>query len=242
MQARGDKLNWKIFLSVLTDWKIYLQAVVALSNTIPNYGLKFTMPQIMKNMGYTSANAQLLTIPSYFLGACSAYVSARFADRYRWRMPFIVGPQLLIVTGFAITFAYAAKIHDTIPQCYVAICIACIGLYPVIPGANAWNSNNLAGPAKRAAGIAYLGTFASAGGLGGSFIYIKDEAPRYPTGFGTSLAVAGAGAVAALTMDMILWRVNQKNAKWTVEEVYEKYTEEELADMGDKSPLFKYTL
>ncbi|RSL92677.1 hypothetical protein CEP52_013680 [Fusarium oligoseptatum] len=183
VQTKGHKITGKVLFATLTDWKIYLQAIIALSNTIPNYGFKFTMPQIMKNMGYTSANAQLLTIPPYVLGAISAYVSARFADRYRWRMPFIVGPQFLVLIGFAITCAYSQDIKNRIGENYFAVSLACIGLYPIIPGANAWNSNNLAGPAKRAAGIGLLGTFASAGGLGGSFIYIETESPKYPTGF-----------------------------------------------------------
>ncbi|RSL87266.1 hypothetical protein CDV31_016278 [Fusarium ambrosium] len=231
VQAKGHKITGKVLFATLTDWKIYLQAIIALSNTIPNYGFKFTMPQIMKNMGYTSANAQLLTIPPYVLGAISAYISARFADRYRWRMPFIVGPQFLVLIGFAITCAYSQDIKNRIGENYFAVSLACIGLYPIIPGANAWNSNNLAGPAKRAAGIGLLGTFASAGGLGGSFIYIETESPKYPTGFGMSLGMATAGIIAAFTLEFLLWRINKTNEKYTVEEVKMKYTDDELADM-----------
>lgn len=242
VQAKGHKITGKVVIAALTDWKIYLQAIIALSNTIPNYGFKFTMPQIMKNMGYTSANAQLLTIPPYVLGAISAFISARFADRYKWRMPFIVGPQILVLIGFAITCAYARNIKNRIGENYFAVSLACIGLYPIIPGANAWNSNNLAGPAKRNVGIALLGTFASAGGLGGSFIYMDSEAPTYQTGFGMSLGMAAAGIVAALALELLLWRINKTNKQYSVEEIKIKYTDDELADMGDKSPLFKYKL
>lgn len=84
---KQTKITWPVIRSVLCDWKIYLQAFIAMSNTIPAYALKFTMPQIIKNIGFTSSNAQLLTIPPYAVGAVSAYVSARFADRYKWRMP-----------------------------------------------------------------------------------------------------------------------------------------------------------
>jgi MFS family permease len=221
---KQTKITWPVLKSVLTDWKIYLQAVIAMSNTIPAYSLKFTMPQIIKNMGFTSSNAQLLTIPPYAVGAISAYVSARFADKFKWRMPFIVVPQLCVLTAFSICFAYAAAIEKHIPQTYFGVVLACLGLYPIIPGANAWNSNNLAGPMRRAAGIGFMMAMANGGGLVGSFIYIKEEAPRYPTGFGTSLAI------------------NNRKSKMTIEEIRAKYTEQELMDMGDKSPLFKYTL
>lgn len=242
IQSGGDKITWLIIKSALLDWKIYLQAIIAMSNTIPVYGLKFTMPQIIKNMGFTSSNAQLLTIPPYSVAACSAYISCRFADRFKWRMPFIAGPQLCVLVAFSVCFAYAADIQNHIGECYFGVVLACVGLYPIIPGSNAWNANNLAGPMKRAVGIGLMMAIANGGGLVGSFIYIADEAPMYPTGFGTSLAIAGVGCLAALTLELLLWRINQRDAQFTEEEIREKYTDEQLAELGDKSPLFKYTL
>lgn len=79
-------------------------------------------------------------------------------------------------------------------------------------------------------------------GITGSFIFIEKEAPKYPTGFGSSLAFAAAGIVACLLLEFLLWRSNKKNAELSEDEVRERYTDEELDQMGDKSPLFKYTL
>lgn len=92
-----------------------------------SYALKFTMPQIIKNMGYTSATAQLLTIPPYAAGALAAYAFSVFADRYSWRMPFIVGPQLSLVVAFSILFTKSADIEDNVALCYFAVCLACFG-------------------------------------------------------------------------------------------------------------------
>lgn len=79
-------------------------------------------------------------------------------------------------------------------------------------------------------------------GITGSFIFIEKEAPKYPTGFGSSLAFAAAGIVACLLLEFLLWRSNKKNAELSEDEIRERYTDEELDRMGDKSPLFKYTL
>ena len=57
--------SWKVLWSVLTDWQIYLLGLVYCSSTVPNYALKFSMPTIIKGMGFTSANAQLMTIGPY---------------------------------------------------------------------------------------------------------------------------------------------------------------------------------
>lgn len=87
-------------------------------------------------MGYTSPNVQLLTIGPYCAGVIGAYLSANFADKFTWRMPFIVAPQLLVLCAFAILLALAADIEDSIPDCFFAIVLACVGLYPINPGGN----------------------------------------------------------------------------------------------------------
>lgn len=59
----NEKFKWKTLRSVLFDWQLYLQAFVFWSFSIPGYALKFTMPQIIKNMGFTSTTAQLMSAP-----------------------------------------------------------------------------------------------------------------------------------------------------------------------------------
>ncbi|KAI1858991.1 hypothetical protein JX265_004598 [Neoarthrinium moseri] len=229
-------------LAVLCDWKIYLLVFGSWSNAVPNYAMKFTMPTIVKSMGFTSATAQLLTIPPYACGAISAFVLAMLADKCRWRMPFIVGPQLLLIVAFTILFVKAAEISRNIGLCYFAVCLACTGMYPIFPGVNAWNVANSAGAAKRAISIGYLVCAGNIGGVIGSYIYKDDEAPRYPTGYGNSLAFASAGIVAMLVLEFALWSINKKNAKMTEDEVRQLYSEEDLHKLGDRSPLFKYAL
>lgn len=119
--------DMRVFMTVLKDWKIYLLILAFWSNVTPNYGLKFTMPQIIKNMGYTSANAQLLTIPAYTVGAISAYIFSIISDRFKWRMPTIVLPQVAVVIAYAILSAKAAEIKKNIALCYFAVCLACFG-------------------------------------------------------------------------------------------------------------------
>lgn len=115
-------------------------------------------------------------------------------------------------------------------------------MYPILPGVNAWNVANTPDPAKRSVSIGLLVCFGNIGGLIGSYIYLDSEAPRYPTGYGTSLAFASAGIIAATTLEFLLKRDNEKKALMTEDEVRQRYTDEELERMGEKSPLFKYAL
>lgn len=238
----SKKFDWKTFKNVITDGHLYLQVLNFWSNAVPNYGLKFTLPQIIRNMGYTSANAQLLTIPPYICGAISAYLSSLLADKSRWRMPTIVAGQTLVIIAFAVLYSFAADIKDNIPVCYFAVVLACIGVFPILPGTNAWTSNNLAGARKQGIGIAFMICIGNMGGIPGSFIYLERESPKYPTGFGSSFAFASAGVVASFLLELRFWWKNKQNAKISREEIYEKYTDADLQQMGDRSPLFKYML
>ena len=108
-------------------------------------------------------------------------------------MAFIIGAQKLVLIAFVILFIKSDKIENDIAAYYFAIFLAAVGFYPKNPGGNAWTVNNLAGPTKRPQGIAYMIALGQIGGIIGSYIYIEDEKPRYPTGFGASFAFARAG-------------------------------------------------
>lgn len=102
--------------------------------------------------------------------------------------------------------------------------------------------SNLAGPAKRAMGIGWMTGVGNMGGITGSFIFLDREAPTYPTGFGSSLGFAAAGALACLLLELMLYRSNKNNEGLSEEEVRAQFSEEDLERLGDKSPLFRYTL
>jgi hypothetical protein len=76
----------------------------------------------------------------------------------------------------------------------------------------------------------------------GSYVFLDTEAPVYETGFGLALALASTGVLAAFCAEAAYKWGNMKKAKMTEEEVYAMYTQDELLKMGEKNPLFKYTL
>lgn len=239
-QKKGDKI--RVLVSVLTDWQLYLQALIFMASSVPTYALKFTLPQIMVNMGFKSTQAQLLSAPPYIAGAISAIVVATFADRVSWRWPFIVGPLLSLMTAYAVLFSFSAEIASHVALCYTFVHVATISVYPVIPGGNTWTLNNVAGPTKRAMGIAFMIGLGNCGGIIGSFIFLGSESPRYQTGWGTALGFICGGIASATTLELVYKALNKKRDGMSREDIDAKYTAEELEKMGDRSPLFRYHL
>jgi MFS family permease len=176
---KADKFKWVYLKDLLTDYKVYLQAWILFTASVCAYGLKFTMPSITKSMGYTSSQAQLMTIPPYVAGAISAVGLSKLSDRYQRRAPFIFGQMAIVTLGFAILLALAPNIKHQIPACYIGVVLVCIGQYPTNPAGSAWISSNLAGEQKRAMGIALNIALGNCGGIVGSYI-VSFYVP-YPT-------------------------------------------------------------
>ncbi|TXT13282.1 hypothetical protein VHUM_00649 [Vanrija humicola] len=242
-KSEHDGVNWKVFKQVITDWQLWVHTIIYWSNTVPNYSMKFTMPAIMTAMGYKKEAAQLMTIPPYTIGAVAACFAALYSDKMKRRWPFIAAAQTIVCIAFAILLPLGRNIKAKPNQAgsYFAICLACLG-YPISPGVNSWVANNLAGPAKRSMGIAFVICMGNIGGIIGSYIYMDKEKPRYTTGYAGSLSFAAAGLIAGCCLEVALIRINKKREAMSHEEILAKYTEQELADMGDRSPLYRYTL
>lgn len=73
-------------------------------------------------------------------------------------------------------------------------------------------------------------------------MYLDSEKPTYYTGFGLSLAFGATGFIISFLIELAFKWSNTRKARMSEDEVRAKYTDEQLLDMGDKSPLFKYVL
>lgn len=129
------------------------------------------MPHVIDQLhvGFSTTQSQLLTIPPYFCGGVSAWVVGRYADRFKWRMPFIVGSLVVVVvaTALGILMGLSSNIEGNVGPMYFGIVLAQIGIYPLLPGVSTWTSNNLGTSWKRSIGLAWL---LAAGNLGSEYL------------------------------------------------------------------------
>ncbi|RYP66377.1 hypothetical protein DL769_006039 [Monosporascus sp. CRB-8-3] len=234
-------VKWRDLKMVLMNWRVYVQSYFLLCQSALSYGTKFTLPTITKAMGFSTTNAQLTSAPPYVAAAISAIVFARLSDRFYWRMPFLVTALTIVTIAYSILISLQGALEAKMGLAYFAVVFAVIGIYPIQAAAASWNANNIAPASRRAVGIALMNCVGNVGGIVGSFMYLESEKPKYYTGFGLSLAFGGTGIIVALLLEWSYKVANARKAKIS-EEARVKYTEEELFDMGDKSPLFKHVL
>lgn len=200
------------------------------------------MPSIIKGMGFKNKTAQLMTAPPYIAGAIATVLSSKLSDRFYKRMPFIVIPWMLFIIGYAVIMSFGAHTDQHVGPAYFAVFLVCIGLFPVNPAITSWTANNITPASKRAVGLAFYSGVGNIGGILGSFMFLTREAPAYPTGYGTSIGVLAVGVLIGLGLEGAYWYLNKKKAQVPEEEIRARFTEQELSDLGDRSPLYKYTL
>ncbi|KAF7508956.1 hypothetical protein GJ744_008512 [Endocarpon pusillum] len=234
--AQANRFQWRYVKAAFIDPQIYIGLIMYWGIVAPLYGISFFLPTIIRDLGYTASAAQLLTIPIYITAAAIAIISAYFSDRHGQRSPFILFFIGMIAIGFVVVLASTGRGVPGVV--YAGVFIAVAGIYPAFPGNITWISNNLAGSYKRAAGMAiHIGAGNLAGAMASNF-YRAQDGPNYYLGHSLELGFCVAGIIAAVALRIGYERVNKRrDAKGTGE-----MSPEELSDLGDKSPSFRYVL
>ncbi|KAB8069076.1 major facilitator superfamily domain-containing protein [Aspergillus leporis] len=234
--VQDTKFRTKYVVDALLDWQIYVSLFMYWGITCPLYGISFFLPSIIKDLGYTSSTAQLLTVPIYITAAVVAVGAAWLSDRRKQRSPFILFFMGLIAIGFIIVIASSGRGVPGVV--YFGVFVVVIGIYPAFPGNVTWLSVNLAGDYKRAAGMAIqIGLGNLAGAMASNF-YRGQDAPKYILGHALELGFCVVGMIAVVVLRFSYQRINRNRDQMDLS----KYDEAEMEKMGDRSPTFRYML
>ncbi|KIW09425.1 uncharacterized protein PV09_00311 [Verruconis gallopava] len=235
--AETAKLSWKDVKHAFTDWQVWVGVWMFWGIVAPLYGIALFLPTIIKDLGYRSTEAQLLTVPIYVFAAMCAVGFAWLSDRVGKRTIFIIPLQFVILVGFIMCISSGKP-----GIVYAGIFIAAAGVYGSYPGNIALISNNLAGSAKRAVGMAIHIAGGNLSGAMASNFYRQADAPRYTLGHALEIGFVIAGIMASSFLAFNYNRLNRKKARKLAAGEHNKYTHEELSEMGDRAITFKYML
>ncbi|EHK21887.1 uncharacterized protein TRIVIDRAFT_53333 [Trichoderma virens Gv29-8] len=180
--TNNDKVNKRQVIAGLTDWKVWAAVFMYWATSISSYGFTYTVPTVILELGYTAANAQLLTIPIYVVAMIFTIANAMISDHYQQRTPFILLGVSVGIAGFS---ALLAIPHPQLPGLtYGMLFLATSGIYMSLVPTLCFVANNLAPSSKRAVGMAHLICMGNLGGIAGSNVFLSQEAPHYWTGYG----------------------------------------------------------
>ncbi|GES66619.1 MFS general substrate transporter [Aspergillus terreus] len=226
--------DWKQVKLALIDWQTPLHALSYWGMACAVYAVSLFLPTIIKGLGYTSAIAQLLTIPVYATASISCIVVGYFSDRLAQRSLFTLASYTAVFIGFLIAVCPTSFIPGLT---YAGCFIAASGIYPAIPGLLALSSNNYAPATKRAVGMAIQIGFGTLGGAAASNFYRSTDAPRYRLGHSLVLGFVSLGLLTVTIYYFLCRRINAKRDRQSgLDDARESF------ELGDRAPTFRYNL
>ncbi|KAJ5227598.1 uncharacterized protein N7469_007604 [Penicillium citrinum] len=199
--TRDEEFTWQAVLDAFKDPKVWLYGLGFHTMSLPLYTLSLFLPTIIKELGYSAAQAQLLSVPPYAVAFCFTIGVAVLSERTRIRAPFIMGSSALACIGYIILLSqHRAGVS------YLGTIFAAAGIYPAVAIVLSWPANNVSGQTKRAIANAMQISIGNLGAVLGTQLYRTESSPRYFLGHGFALGYL----VANIVVVAILWKVLQK--------------------------------
>ncbi|KAF2668339.1 MFS general substrate transporter [Microthyrium microscopicum] len=232
-ESNDKKFVW----AAITDWKTYVYSAMGICSAVPVYSLSLFMPTIIASLGFKNATAQLMTVPVYTLACMFTITGGFLADKFKQRGVFIIGFTMVAITGFIILMN--AK-GDSVK--YFGCCVIACGIFPTVPQAIAWASNNVGGSTKKSITIATFVMFSNAGAVTSSFIYLPAAAPKYTSGHSILL---GANAMTCIIATFLTTWFRRENARRDAIKPAAMYTKDEKlldSEMGENARFFRFTI
>lgn len=213
MRARGEianegKVSILESLQVFLDYRCWLQACIIFCLNSSFGSLPAFLPTIVKEMGFTSINAQGLSAPPY-LAAYFVCIGLSFlSDRLKNRG--------LLITLFAWIGAagyLTLRLSERTSVRYGAIYLITCGVFPCIGLTFSWVTDNQMTSTRRGAGLALFGMIGQCGSFLGAHIFPDETAPYFHYGMGICAGVLFAGGCLALILSNLLRWENHRMVK-----------------------------
>ncbi|ROW16621.1 hypothetical protein VPNG_01636 [Cytospora leucostoma] len=234
--THDESFTWANVRRALLDPACWLYGFAFHTTSLPLYTYSLFLPTIIKDLGYTAANAQLLTIPPYAFAFITTVIVAILSERLHKRAIFVAGSAALGAVGYIILLA------NTDPSrrpgvSYLGTFFAAGGIYPASALALSWPAINVSGQTKRAVANGMQISIGNCGAVLGTQLYRAGDGPRYVLGHSFALGYLVANIIVAGLLYWTLSRENERREGITAEvkEVGE------LSDWdGDEDPRWRF--
>ncbi|PFH53712.1 hypothetical protein AMATHDRAFT_54146 [Amanita thiersii Skay4041] len=234
-QGLATHFDKKFVWQALTDYKSYLHIFIYIGLLIPVYAIALFLPTIIKSLGYSAAQAQLLTIPPFAAGCVATIGVGLWSDKLNLRGPFLIGGCLLSMIGYIVCITRSEPGAG-----YAGAVIAAVGVYPTIAVSLAWAGASAGGDVRKGVTLAMVIGLGNLGGICSSFIYLK--APRFYAGHGTCIALLAMSIILSLFAMWDFNRLNKAKEAYCAHHGIDDSRKGEFVEFGSESPLFRYTL
>ncbi|KAH8724607.1 major facilitator superfamily domain-containing protein [Phaeosphaeriaceae sp. PMI808] len=236
---RAQEFHWDDVRKCFKDWKVWTFCFAQFGSDTMLYGFSTFLPTIIRGIMPKASNAmvQVLTIPCYALGAITYLVVAHFSDKQQKRALYSIILGVISIIGYAMLISKSSSATH-----YAGCFLVAMGLYVCVGLPLAWLPTNLPRYGKRTSATGLQLSIGNCAGIMSAFIYPSAERPRFIKGHAITMGMV-TFAIACFT---VLWfacdKVNKRRERGEEEYLIAGMSEEDVAEMGDDSPRFRFTI
>lgn len=218
---RDTSLKFSDALHAFRDIKNICTMIMFFCVNVAFAALPIYLPTLIKEMGYTSVNAQGLSAPPYIVAAFCTVLAAWVAEKTKRRGLVIAFGYVVAAVGYIILINVKTK-----GVRYFALYLCCSGIYPIVANLLVWNLQGSDG--KKSFGYVLMATVGQCGPILGTRIFPAKDGPYYRKGGWISVGCLLLGACTAVFLTCYFAYKNRQ-----LDKQYGKplYTSEELIKM-----------
>jgi MFS family permease len=229
--------RWHQVSKTLASPPLYTYAIIFSANQIALNAQSSFLPAIVKGMGYSGSQAQLMTVPIFACAFVTVLAGGFISDRIRRHGYCIAFCSTISIVGYVMLIA--SPKNNTVR--YIGACIAAAGQYPITNMVLAWLAFNTRAYTDRATAstlVPMVGQAASLAGLQGF-----NTPPYYIKGNSVVLAIVCLIPPASIFTSWYYHRLNQRKADMqSTETATSTLPVGSFEELGGDHPDFKYSL
>ncbi len=108
-KGEGDKFQWTAVRAAILEPYVWIGGLTMFANSVAVLGFGVFLPTIIAGMGYTSLQANYLTIPVYIFAGCCSFVVGFTADKMKSRSAVLFFLPLPTIVGYAMIIGSSNK-------------------------------------------------------------------------------------------------------------------------------------
>ncbi|CAH0047332.1 unnamed protein product [Clonostachys solani] len=189
--------------------RMLLHYTTYFTNVIVFQGLVYFTPTIVHGLGYSSVQAQLMTVAPWAASYVVALILAKAADHFNARGFIAAGAA--VVSGAAFLGSSLLP-PDAFGRRYACLIVGCCGVFPSCAPLTAWVSCNAPSPRTVGYAVALNNSVSGIASIIGVWIWQSEQSAKgFPLGNRVSCACSFVTAIFALVLRYWYVRMNKNN-------------------------------
>ncbi|KAF5348886.1 hypothetical protein D9756_009799 [Leucocoprinus leucothites] len=205
-QSHGGMTGWQGFKAIIAEPNAWLFMTIYASFNVGVATVSYFLPTLIKGLGFSSINAQGLTVAPYVVGWFMVYLQSWHSDYTKDRGYHIMFSATLSLIGYIILATSAEK---SVGAAYFALFLVVGGNYSLFPLVMSWAANTFSPTSKRGVGTAFIVSISNCVSIASPQVYFDPE-----DSFRKGHAIAaGCLALCIITTFLTRTRLNMMNKR-----------------------------